>query len=115
MIHRFIRKPQRIKYVKRRKYVEQRCKIQVAEEIKPSTEEVVEETFNEENKEVKDTQEMAANKENLAQVEELLNDIKTNKVPKRKPKVIKKNEGLIERTENDRIILTEDNKMLLND
>ena len=58
---------------------------------------------------------MATNKENLAQVEELLNDIKTNKVPKRKPKVIKKNEGLIERTENDRIILTEDNKMLLND
>ena len=110
MIHRFIRKPQRIKYVKRRKYVEQRCKIQVAEENKPSTEEV-----DEENKEVKDTQEMATNKENLAQVEELLNDIKTNKVPKRKPKVIKKNEGLIERTENDRIILTEDNKMLLND
>ena len=103
MIHRFIRKPQRIKYVKCRKYVEQRCKIQVAEEIKPYTEEVVEETVNEENK------------ENLAQVEELLNDIKTNKVPKRKPKVIKKNEGLIERTENDRIILTEDNKMLLND
>ena len=115
MIHRFIRKPQRIKYVKRRRYVEQRCKIQVAEEIKPSTEEVVEETVNEKNKEVKDTQEMAANKENLAQVEELLNDIKTNKVPKRKPKVIKKNEGLLERTENDRIILTEDNKMLLND
>lgn len=115
MIHRFIRKPQRIKYVKRRKYVEQRCKIQIAEEIKPSTGKVVEETVNEENKEVKDTQEMAANKENLAQVEELLNDIKTNKVPKRKPKVIKKNEGLIERTENDRIILTEDNKMLLND
>ena len=115
MIHRFIRKPQRIKYVKRRKYVEQPCKIQIAEEIKPSTGEVVEETVNEENKEVKDMQEMAANKENLAQVEELLNDIKTNKVPKRKPKVIKKNEGLIERTENDRIILTEDNKMLLND
>ena len=115
MIHRFIRKPQRIKYVKRRKYVEQRCKIQIAEEIKPSTGEVVEETVNEENKEVKDTQEMAANKENLAQVEELLNHIKTNKVPNRKPKVIKKNEGLIERTENDRIILTEDNKMLLND
>lgn len=115
MFHRFIRKPQRIKYVKRRKYVEQRCKIQVVEESKPSTEEVVEETVNEENKEVKDAQEMAANKENLAQVEELLNDIKTNKVPKRKPKVIKKNEGLIERTENDRIILTEDNKMLLND
>lgn len=115
MIHRFIRKPQRIKYVKRRKYVEQPCKIQVAEDIKSSTEEVVEETINEENKEVKDTQEMATNKENLAQVEELLNDINTNKVPKRKPKVIKKNEGLIERTENDRIILTEDNKMLLND
>lgn len=90
MIHRFIRKPQRIKYVKRRKYVEQRCKIQVAEEIKPSTEEVVEETVNEENKEVKDTQEMAANKENLAQVEELLNDIKTNKVPKRNPKLLRR-------------------------
>lgn len=37
------------------------------------------------------------------------------KVPKRKVKVEKKEKGLIERTESSTILLTEDNKMLLND
>lgn len=37
------------------------------------------------------------------------------KVPKRKVKVEKKDKGLIERTENSTILLTEDNKMMLND
>ena len=37
------------------------------------------------------------------------------KLPKRKVKVEKKDKGLFERTENSRVILTEDNKMLLND
>ena len=37
------------------------------------------------------------------------------KAPKRKVKVEKKDKGLIERTENSTILLTEDNKMLLND
>lgn len=114
MIHRFISKPQKIKYVKRIKQIKTHNNIQVAEE-NTFTPVIEDEVVNEENKEVKDTEEMVVNNKNLEQVEELLNNIKTNKVPKRKPKVIKKNEGLIERTENDRIILTEDNKMLLND
>ncbi len=37
------------------------------------------------------------------------------KIPKRKVKVEKKDKGLIERTENSTILLTEDNKMMLND
>ena len=37
------------------------------------------------------------------------------KAPKRKVKVEKKDKGLIERTENSTILLTEDNKMVLND
>lgn len=39
----------------------------------------------------------------------------TDKLPKRKVKVEKKDKGLIERTDNSTILLTEDNKMLLND
>ena len=38
-----------------------------------------------------------------------------DKLPKRKVKVEKKDKGLIERTENSTILITEDNKMLLND
>ena len=37
------------------------------------------------------------------------------KAPKRKVKVEKKDKGLYERTEESTILLTEDNKMLLND
>lgn len=37
------------------------------------------------------------------------------KIPKRKVKVEKKEKGLIERTDNSTILLTEDNKMMLND
>ena len=37
------------------------------------------------------------------------------KIPKRKVKVEKKDKGLIERTEDSTILLTEDNKMMLND
>ena len=37
------------------------------------------------------------------------------KAPKRKVKVEKKDKGLFERTENSVTVLTEDNKMLLND
>ena len=49
--------------------------------------------------------------ERLARVEKLVNA----KAPKRKVKVEKKDKGLIERTENSTILLTEDNKMMLND
>lgn len=36
-------------------------------------------------------------------------------IPDRKTKKVKKNNGLIERTENSTILITEDNKMILND
>lgn len=38
-----------------------------------------------------------------------------SKAPERKVKIEKKDKGLIERTENSTILLTEDNKMVLND
>lgn len=48
----------------------------------------------------------------LKQVEELLDKAD---VPERKVKIEKKEKGLFERTENSTILLTEDNKMVLND
>lgn len=48
----------------------------------------------------------------LKQVEKLLNDAE---LPERKVKIEKKEKGLYERTENSTILLTEDNKMVLND
>lgn len=58
-----------------------------------------------------------------AKKEEVMNDkinkinevLEPEKLPKRKVKVEKKDKGLIERTENSTILITEDNKMLLND
>lgn len=50
---------------------------------------------------------------NLEKVKALVgNDVE---VPKRRVKREKKDKGLIERTEGSEILLTEDNKMLLND
>lgn len=46
---------------------------------------------------------------------EKIEGIVNAKAPKRKVKVEKKERGLIERTQNSTILLTEDNKMLLND
>lgn len=63
----------------------------------------------EENKEVKKDKEMAD--ERLEKIEKIIG----SKAPKRKVKVEKKDKGLIERTENSTILLTEDNKMVLND
>ena len=48
----------------------------------------------------------------LKEVEELLDKAG---VPERKVKIEKKEKGLFERTENSTILLTEDNKMVLND
>lgn len=48
----------------------------------------------------------------INKIDEVLN---TDKLPKRKVKVEKKDKGLFERTENSAILITEDNKMLLND
>ena len=49
----------------------------------------------------------------LSEVENLLNN--TEELPKKRTKVVKKDKSLIERTEDSTIILTEDNKQLLND
>ena len=62
-----------------------------------------------ENKEVKKDKKMAD--ERLEKIEKIIG----SKAPKRKVKVEKKDKGLIERTENSTILLTEDNKMVLND
>lgn len=64
-----------------------------------------------ENKEIK-REEM--NNIDINQVDALLQS-EGEKLPKRKVKVEKKDKGILERTENSRVILTEDNKMLLND
>lgn len=62
-----------------------------------------------ENNEINNTDDM--NDERLAKVEALVGV----KAPKRKVKIEKKDKGLIERTENSTIVLTEENKMMLND
>lgn len=62
-----------------------------------------------ENKEIKSDIEMAD--ERIEKIEAIMGV----KAPKRKVKVEKKDKGLIERTENSTILLTEDNKMVLND
>lgn len=63
----------------------------------------------EENKEIKTDKEMADDR--LEKIEQIMG----TKAPKRTIKREKKEKGLIERTENSTILLTEDNKMLLND
>lgn len=48
-------------------------------------------------------------------IEQVKTVLDIEKAPKRKVKVEKKDKGLYERTEESTILLTEDNKMLLND
>lgn len=74
------------------------------EEVSESTEETA--TVNNEIKEINKDMD-----ERLEKVEALVNA----KAPKRKVKVEKKDKGIIERTENSTILLTEDNKMMLTD
>lgn len=50
---------------------------------------------------------------NITELKNILGD--ESKLPKRKVKVEKKDKGLIERTEDSTILITEDNKMMLND
>lgn len=48
-------------------------------------------------------------------IEQVKTALDIEKAPKRKVKIEKKDKGLYERTEESTILLTEDNKMLLND
>lgn len=78
----------------------------IEDEEKEEQTEKVEETVNKEieesNKDMDDR---------LEKIEALVNA----KAPKRKVKVEKKDKGIIERTENSTVLLTEDNKMMLTD
>lgn len=62
-----------------------------------------------ENKEQIETVDM----NNIEELKAIVGD--ETKIPKRKVKIEKKEKGLIERTENSTILITEDNKMMLND
>jgi hypothetical protein len=64
---------------------------------------------NSENKKVNEETEM----NNVEQLKSIIGD--DAKLPKRKVKFEKKDKGLIERTEDSTILITEDNKMMLND
>ena len=98
MVQRFLGKKPFNRYVRPVRHTRSLDKIDM--------EKVVTETENNDNKDVVDMKE-----ERLTKVEALVNA----QAPKRKVKVEKKDKGLIERTENSTILLTEDNKMMLND
>lgn len=89
-----------------KKYVRQFPNSIVKHVIQPKVDNI---ETNEENKEIKTDKEMAD--ERLEKIESIIG----TKAPKRKVKIEKKDKGLIERTENSTILLTEDNKMVLND
>ena len=61
-------------------------------------------------KEITDNKKSEVMKDKISMVEDIINDIPAPAV-----KRIKKDKGLIERTESSKTILTEDNKELLND
>ena len=60
-------------------------------------------------------EEIMIDNKKIEQVEDLLNNMEGKPKPKQIVKVDKKDKGIIERTENSKIVLTEDNKMVLND
>lgn len=72
--------------------------------MKPQKRNVVKNNVIKENNEV-----MMTTSEKVAAAQSILNDAKSN------TKTIKKDKGLIERAENTKTILTEDNKELLKD
>lgn len=60
-------------------------------------------------------EEIMIDNKKIEQVGDLLNNMEGKPMPKQRVKVDKKDKGIIERTENSKIVLTEDNKMVLND
>ena len=65
-----------------------------------------------ENKVVNEVTDMNTNN-NIEQLKAIVGN--DTVIPKRKVKIEKKDKGLIERTEDSTILITEDNKMMLND
>ena len=101
MVQRFIRKTNKVRYVRNRKSYNNTVKVDLRH-------------TKTENKEEKNKEDMNIDKNTLEQVENIMN-MTDKSLSKRKTKVERKDKGLIERTENSTILLTEDNKMLLND
>lgn len=89
-----------------RKNPHRRC-VRPASRVMHSSDTTV--TVKTENNEINGNTEM----NNIEQLKAIVGD--ETKIPKRKVKVEKKDKGLIERTEDSTILLTEDNKMMLND
>lgn len=101
-----------------KKYVRQFPNSIVKHIIQPKVdkkETIEEDKVIEEDKEVKENKELKKDKKMADERLEKIEKIIGSKAPKRKVKVEKKDKGLIERTENSTILLTEDNKMVLND
>ena len=108
---RFINKNARKKYIRPASYSMLNHSV-VNSGIKAvKREEVKEEDKKAKEKKKKNEDNMA--NENLEKVKALVGS--ETEVPKRRVKKEKKEKGLIERTEGSEILLTEDNKMLLND
>jgi hypothetical protein len=129
MVKRFIFKktkdnisPRRLAMLKNHSQSEVIEEMPIVEEVLPEIEEVVEqEVFNEEHIEVVENEEIIENKEELK--EDNVMDTKEKiqmanailNVEQPKVKKVKKDKGLIERTESSITILTEDNRELLKD
>ena len=97
--------------VKNRNYVEETTNEEGVVSTTSIVEEVVDDYSNKkENKKQKKSKDMV-DENKLTQLETIAN----GETPNSKVKVEKDNKGLYERTENSTILLTEDNKMLLND
>lgn len=72
-------------------------------------------TMNKAVKVIENNEELIQDSTMNEKIEKIESILDAEKAPKRKVKVEKKDKGLFERTENSTILLTEDNKMLLND
>ena len=97
--------------VKNRNYVEETTNEEEVVSTTSIVEEVVDDYSNKkENKKQKKSKDMV-DENKLTQLESIAN----GETPNSKVKVEKDNKGFYERTENSTILLTEDNKMLLND
>lgn len=55
------------------------------------------------------------NKDKFERLADLVDQVNAGKVPEEKVHRIKTDRGLIERAENTKVLITEDNKFLLND
>lgn len=110
---RFINKTARKKYIRPATYSMLNHSVKTTDKkVEEPVEEPVKKPVEKKVKENKATNTEDMN-ENLEKVKALVGaDVE---VPKRRVKREKKDKGLIERTEGSEILLTEDNKMLLND